>query len=64
MEAFKKRLIEEQKDLQEKTEVLQKAFDSGDLEKLSLAQKYLLKDQLKHMIAYNEILLARLSIID
>jgi len=64
MEPFHKRLIKEQEDIQKNMEGLQKAFDSGAVKKLPLAQQYLMEDQLKTQKKLNKILLVRLSLID
>lgn len=61
MSDFFSRLLDEQKELQEKYNKLYYFVFSDNLKSVSEKQQGLLKEQLAHMNAYNNVLLERLE---
>lgn len=63
MDAFKVRLINEQFELQEKIEKLKSFTQSENFSKVAPEQQELLKEQLRHMVEYNRVLIKRLNLL-
>ena len=63
MDAFKVRLINEQFELQEKIEKLKSFTLSENFSKVAPEQQELLKEQLRHMVEYNRVLIKRLNLL-
>lgn len=63
MEDFKTRLVQEQKELEEKLDKLNTFNESGKFQELEYAQRTLLIIQAGAMYTYNECLKARISIL-
>lgn len=63
MDAFKVRLINEQFELQEKLEKLKSFTLSENFSKVAPEQQELLKEQLRHMVEYNRVLIKRLNLL-
>lgn len=64
MSDFKERLLQEKNDLEKKVSKLEHFVVSDRFYKLSEANMILLKDQLKAMTAYLNILLIRLELLN
>lgn len=62
MEAYVERMIEEQKNLQEKIDKLEKFINSDDCKKLSVQKQFLLELQHAYMVSYNSVLVKRIEI--
>ena len=63
MEDFKTRLVQEQKELEEKLDKLNTFNESDKFQKLEYTQRSLLIIQAGAMYTYNECLKARISIL-
>lgn len=63
MEDFKTRLVQEQKELEEKLDKLNTFNESDKFQELEYAQRTLLIIQASAMYTYNECLKARISIL-
>lgn len=63
MEDFKTRLVQEQKELEEKLDKLNTFNESDKFQELEYAQRTLLIIQAGAMYTYNECLKARISIL-
>lgn len=63
MENFKTRLVQEQKELEEKLDKLNTFNESAKFQELEYAQRTLLIIQAGAMYTYNECLKARISIL-
>ena len=62
MEAYVERMIEEQKNLKEKIDKLEKFINSDDCKKLSVQKQFLLELQYAYMVSYNSVLIKRIEI--